>query len=137
MPLECLCEWSQGRLRTEIVRLYLPIPIDPVHGGVYPGVVDKQIPRLQSLGLWISCLHTSAGARTHFPLANITMAVALVATTCILLFGRAAARADLSALRNPDTWPSPGSGSGLTADLGYGLYQGYNNATSGLNIWKG
>lgn len=27
--------------------------------------------------------------------------------------------------------------SSLQVDLGYQVYQGYNNATSGLNIWKG
>jgi len=25
----------------------------------------------------------------------------------------------------------------LQVDLGYAIYQGYNNATQGLNIWKG
>jgi hypothetical protein len=30
-----------------------------------------------------------------------------------------------------------GSGSGLQIDLGYDVYQGYNNQTTGLNIWKG
>lgn len=27
--------------------------------------------------------------------------------------------------------------SSLVVDLGYAKYEGYNNATSGLNIWKG
>ena len=30
-----------------------------------------------------------------------------------------------------------GSSSNLTVDLGYEIYQGYLNSTSGLNIWKG
>lgn len=27
--------------------------------------------------------------------------------------------------------------SNLTVDLDYGLYQGYRNETTGLNVWKG
>jgi hypothetical protein len=66
------------------------------------------------------------------------MAVILIVAVCLLL-GQAIARADLSILRNLDLWPSPVAeyGYDLTVDLGYGLFQGYNNATSGLNIWKG
>jgi hypothetical protein len=32
---------------------------------------------------------------------------------------------------------SPDDFSSLQVDLGYGIYQGYNNASSGLNLWKG
>ena len=28
-------------------------------------------------------------------------------------------------------------GSGLTVDLGYGVYTGVRNTTTGLNVWKG
>jgi hypothetical protein len=65
------------------------------------------------------------------------MAVSLVIAAYLLLLGQAAARVDLSALRSQDKWPAAGTVSGLTVDLGYGIYQGYNNVTSGLNIWKG
>jgi len=68
------------------------------------------------------------------------MAVKIIVAACLLL-GRVIARADLSILHSQDLWPSPAAeseyGHGLTVDLGYGIYQGYNNATSGLNIWKG
>ena len=65
--------------------------------------------------------------------------MARLAAACMLLLGQATARVDLSSLRSQDVWPSPegGPGSGLTVDLGYGVYQGYKNSTSGLNIWKG
>lgn len=26
---------------------------------------------------------------------------------------------------------------GLQVDLGYAVYEGYNNATTGLNVWRG
>lgn len=26
---------------------------------------------------------------------------------------------------------------GLQVDLGYSVYEGYNNATTGLNVWRG
>lgn len=29
------------------------------------------------------------------------------------------------------------SSSGLEVDLGYEVYEGYNNATTSLNVWKG
>lgn len=32
---------------------------------------------------------------------------------------------------------SSGNSSSLQVDLGYEVYNGYSNATSGLNIWKG
>ncbi|KIW70149.1 hypothetical protein PV04_02449 [Phialophora macrospora] len=46
---------------------------------------------------------------------------------------------------NPQPYPvalgrrqvSGGSSSPLQVDLGYEVYQGYNNATTGLNLWKG
>jgi len=63
----------------------------------------------------------------------------VVAATCLLFVVHSQGRVDLAALRHEDIWPPESSvtGTGLTVDLGYGLYQGYNNATSGLNIWKG
>jgi len=34
--------------------------------------------------------------------------------------------------------PSPAlAGTNLTVDLGYGVYRGYQNGTTGLNVWKG
>ena len=30
-----------------------------------------------------------------------------------------------------------GQGTGLAVDLGYGLYVGVNNGTTGLTVWKG
>ena len=63
----------------------------------------------------------------------------VVAAACMLFVAHVQGKTDLAALRHEDIWPSESSvtGSGLTVDLGYGLYQGYNNVTSGLNIWKG
>lgn len=29
------------------------------------------------------------------------------------------------------------NGASLKVDLGYGIYEGYNNATTGLNVWRG
>jgi hypothetical protein len=30
-----------------------------------------------------------------------------------------------------------GSSDALTVDLGYGVYQGYSNSTTGINTWRG
>ncbi len=32
---------------------------------------------------------------------------------------------------------SSGNSSSLQLDLGYAIYEGYNNGTTGLNLWKG
>jgi len=68
-----------------------------------------------------------------------TMGWKSIAVTCALLAGHATASVDVSALRNPDSWPSPGApGPGrLTVDLGYAIYQGYSNTSTGVDVWKG
>ncbi len=54
---------------------------------------------------------------------------------CLLLCALAAASASAAL---PDAPPLGDiAGHDLAIDLGYGIYEGYYNATSGLNIWKG
>lgn len=36
-----------------------------------------------------------------------------------------------------DTRQVTAGGAGLQVDLGYAVYEGYNNVTTGLNVWRG
>jgi len=64
--------------------------------------------------------------------------IAYLASTLFFLLG-CSARPSLNPLPFAafDTRQVTTESSGLQVDLGYAVYEGYNNATTGLNVWRG